>query len=429
MSETWEYVTLDEISEDITVGHVGPMADQYLDVGVPFLRSLNVEPFCISTTDLKYISREFHQRLKKSALKPGDILIVRTGKPGSCAVIPNWLLEANCSDVVVVKHGPKVRPGYICYVVNSTAAHHIDAHTVGAVQQHFNVASARQIRLRLPPIAEQDRILSILGALDDKIYLNRCMNETLEAMARALFKDWFVDFGPTRAKMEGRAPYLAPEVWSLFPDKLDGKEKPEGWIEYCIDDLAELNPSERLAQGTLAPYIDMAALPIRGPWPDAPIRREFGSGARFRNGDTLFARITPCLENGKTAYVACLGADEIAWGSTEFIVIRPRPPVPPELGYLLARDENFRAHAIRSMTGTSGRQRVQLEALRSFSFVSSTNDLFVTFGALVSATFNKIAANSKENETLSATRDLLLPKLMSGEIRVKHAAKIREAAL
>jgi type I restriction enzyme S subunit len=150
MSETWEDVTLDEISEDITVGHVGPMADQYVDVGVPFLRSLNVEPFRINTTDLKYISSNFHQRLKKSALKPGDIVIVRTGKPGSCAVIPNWLLEANCSDVVVVRPGPKVRPGYICYVVNSTAARHIDAYTVGAVQQHFNVASGAPNPVQAP---------------------------------------------------------------------------------------------------------------------------------------------------------------------------------------------------------------------------------------------------------------------------------------
>jgi type I restriction enzyme S subunit len=192
--ESWEEVTLDDVSEDITVGHVGAMADQYVEVGVPFLRSLNVEPFRINTSDLKKISKQFHQRLKKSALKPGDIIIVRTGNPGSCAVIPDWLTEANCSDVVVVRAGPKVRPGYVSYVVNSTAVHHIDAHTVGAVQQHFNVGSARRIRFRLPPIEEQDRILSVLGALNDKIELNRRMNETLEAMARAIFKDWFVDF-------------------------------------------------------------------------------------------------------------------------------------------------------------------------------------------------------------------------------------------
>ena len=81
----------------------------------------------------------------------------------------------------------------------------------------------------LPPIASSDAIASILGALDDKIDLNRRMNETLEAMARAIFKDWFVDFGPTRAKMEGRAPYLAPDIWALFPDRLDDEGKPEGW--------------------------------------------------------------------------------------------------------------------------------------------------------------------------------------------------------
>ena len=80
---------------------------------------------------------------------------------------------------------------------------------------------------------EQPAIASILGALDDKIDLNRRMNETLEAMARAIFKDWFVDFGPTRAKMEGRAPYLAPEIWALFPERLDDEGKPEGWAAFC----------------------------------------------------------------------------------------------------------------------------------------------------------------------------------------------------
>jgi type I restriction enzyme, S subunit len=133
MTKNWENVTLDEVADDVTVGHVGQMADQYVNVGVPFLRSLNVEPFRINTKDLKHISRDFHSKLKKSALKPGDIVIVRTGKPGACAKIPNWLIEANCSDLVVVRPGPRVRSDYISYVVNSSATHHIDAHTVGAV--------------------------------------------------------------------------------------------------------------------------------------------------------------------------------------------------------------------------------------------------------------------------------------------------------
>ena len=105
--------------------------------------------------------------------------------------------------------------------------------TFGSVQPRSTSSSSS---CHLPPLAEQDAIASILGALDDKIDLNRRMNETLEAMARAIFKDWFVDFGPTRAKMEGRAPYLAPEIWALFPDRLDDEGKPEGWsIEHSVE--------------------------------------------------------------------------------------------------------------------------------------------------------------------------------------------------
>jgi type I restriction enzyme, S subunit len=214
-----------------------------------------------------------------------------------------------------------------------------------------NVSATPLAGVPFPSLAPEEELYAsaLLGTLDDKIDLNRRMNETLEAMARAIFKDWFIDFGPTRAKMEGRAPYLAPKIWALFPDRLDDEGKPEGWSGCGLGDLAELNPPERLPEGTLASYIEMAALPVRGSSPDAPILREAGSGARFRNDDTLFARITPCLENGKTAYVTGLRIGEVAWGSTEFIVIRPRPPVPPEFGYLLARDESFRTHAIKRL--------------------------------------------------------------------------------
>ena len=235
----WPLVTIEDVALDVTVGHVGPMADQYLEAGVPFLRSLSVEPFGIKTEGLKFISPEFHRKLKKSALVPGDVVIVRTGKPGTCAVIPDWLATVNCSDLVIVRCGPRVRPHFLCYIVNSIAGHHIDSHTVGAVQQHFNVGSARTLSFFLPPIEEQDRILMLLRGLDSKIELNRRMNATLEAMARALFRDWFVDFGPTRAKMAGTAPYLSDNLWSLFPDRLNADERPEGWEERPLDEIAD----------------------------------------------------------------------------------------------------------------------------------------------------------------------------------------------
>ena len=300
----------------------------------------------------------------------------------------------------------------------------------GSTVKHTSPARILAYKFKLPPLLEQREIASVLGALDDKIELNRQMNETLEAMARAIFKDWFVDFGPTRAKMEGRAPYLAPDTWSLFPDKLDDDDRPEGWIRVQLADLIEVNPPEPLRRGNFAPYLDMASLPVNGPNPEPYVVRQFGSGMRFRNGDALLARITPCLENGKTAYVQNLPENEVGWGSTEFIVLRSRPPIPKAFAYLLARDPVFRASAIQSMTGTSGRQRASNDAVSAYPLVRpATSDLWKKLSFLINPMFDRISASDNESRTLAATRDLLLPKLMSGEIRIRDAEKSVEAVL
>ena len=295
-----------------------------------------------------------------------------------------------------------------------------------------------RLKVLLPPLSEQRAIAHILGTLDDKIELNRKQNETLEAMARALFRAWFVDFEPVRAKMEGRWRRgesllgLPAHLYDLFPDRLVDSELgevPEGWEWAPASRLIEFNPREALRKGTVAPYLEMSALPTSGSWPEPPVLRPFGSGMRFRNGDTLLARITPCLENGKTAFVQCLPDNAVGWGSTEFIVMRPRHPVPKEFGYLLARDDAFRAHAIRSMTGASGRQRVQADSVANFPIAMPSNeDLWQEFARVVSPAFKSIKANAETVETLAALRDTLLPKLISGELRVQDAERFLEAA-
>ena len=156
---------------------------------------------------------------------------------------------------------------------------------------------------RCRPLSEQRAIAHILGTLDDKIELNRRMNATLEAMARALFKSWFVDFDPVRAKMEGRDTGLPKDIADLFSDRLVESELgeiPEDWSLVPLPELLEVNPPRPLRRGEIAPYLDMANMPTSGHAPDSVIERAFGSGMRFANGDTLMARITPCLENGKT---------------------------------------------------------------------------------------------------------------------------------
>lgn len=311
----------------------------------------------------------------------------------------------------------------------------------GSVQDNINLGVLNGLKLLVPPLNEQRLIADLLSLLDEKIELNRRMNQTLEAMAQAIFRDWFVDFGPTRRKMAGvtnpceimgglvmdteRAQQLA----DLFPTTFDDDGLPEGWSSGVAGDLIAFNPKEPLKKGTLAPYSDMSSLPTSGSIADEPTQREFGSGMRFRNGDALLARITPCLENGKAAFVDFLPEGQpIGWGSTEFIVLRSRVNVPAAIAYLFVRHPEFRAVAIGSMTGTSGRQRAQVDRLEAFPFTMPTKDVLTSFGEFVTPMFDKISANGQENRSLAETRDLLLPKLMSGEISIKDAEAIAEAA-
>ena len=168
----------------------------------------------------------------------------------------------------------------------------------------------------------------------------------------------------------------------------------------------------------------MANMPTRGHSPDSIVERPFGSGMRFTNGDTLVARITPCLENGKTAYVDFLEPEQVGWGSTEYIVLRPKPPLPTEYAYCLARSSPFREFAIQSMTGSSGRQRVPAEALGHFNVVVPSDEIAAEFGKLVSPLFARANISSPNHEPSTGFRDTLLPKLISGELRVPDAERI-----
>jgi type I restriction enzyme S subunit len=147
--------------------------------------------------------------------------------------------------------------------------------------------------------------------------------------------------------------------------------------------------------------------------------REAGSGARFENGDTLVARITPCLENGKTAFVDFLAEGEVAWGSTEYVVLRPLAPMPDLFAYLLARSDGFRSHAIQNMSGTSGRQRVPAEAMGRYQIAVPPPAVLESFGGAVQPLFRLSSALSGESRKLTVLRDYLLPKLLSGQVPVE----------
>lgn len=293
---------------------------------------------------------------------------------------------------------------------------------------HVTKRDLGDMLIQIPEIDEQYRIVEVLQPIQERIALASRIATTLEETARALFRSWFVDFDPVHAKAEGGDPGLPAEIAALFPDRFDDNGLPEGWSEGSPAEFADINPTTPLERGKSAPYIDMAALPTSGPSILKLGLRPTGSGARFLNGDTLLARITPCLENGKTALVDCLPPNEAAWGSTEFIVLRPKEGTPDALPYLIARHPSFRDHMIAGMSGTSGRQRVSAEAVNRWQMAIPTDEIVTAFADAVTPVFAKITELAQFSASLAGLRDTLLPKLISGELRIPEAEEAVAAA-
>ena len=322
----------------------------------------------------------------------------------------------------------------------------------GSATPILNKGHFSAFEISIPPRATQDKIAEILGKLDDRIAVNRRINQTLEAMAQAIFQSWFVDFDPVKAKIaakaEGRDPLraamsaicgkadaeldaLPPAQYeqlaataALFPDEMEASELggiPKGWAVCPLPECVGINPARALKKGAVAPYLDMANVPTNAARVDNVITRAFGSGSKFINGDTLLARITPCLENGKTAYVDFLADGEVGWGSTEFIVLRPKVGLPLPFAYFLCRHPEFRAFAISQMAGTSGRQRVPNDCFGSYKVVKPSVLIAEAFGKQTTQFMRQIKSLDEESKTLAGLRDALLPRLLSGELQVPHA--------
>ncbi len=277
--------------------------------------------------------------------------------------------------------------------------------------------------LNVPNLEEQKNISSVLSSMDEKINCNTKTAKSIEWMARTIFHSWFIDFEPVKAKVAGATsfPLMPQAIFDALPEVFEESRiglVPEEWAVKPITELIEINPSRSLRKNEVAPHLDMKNMPTDGHYPDKLIMRPFGSGAKFSNGDTLVARITPCLENGKTAFVNFLNQGQVAWGSTEYIVMRPHEPIPAIFAYLLARTDEFRQFAIQSMTGTSGRQRVPFSALSHFLIAEPPNDVLEAFGDLVNPMVERSTASYVESRKLAEIRDYLLPRLFSGELRV-----------
>ncbi len=302
----------------------------------------------------------------------------------------------------------------------------IQHEATGSVQDNINLETLNRLHFHVPPLSEQKAIAHILGALDDKIELNRRMNETLEATARAIFKSWFVDFDPVRAKAEGRAPPgLDPATAALFPDSFEDSplgEIPAGWGVGKVEELLVLSRDSVSPGKTPDEVFDHYSIPAfdEGCWPKAEPGSEIKSNKNLvPEGAVLLSKLNPRIPR---VWMPACRSRRRAIASTEYLVALPRGCATREHLYSLFRSRAFMDVFATLITGTSGsHQRVKPEYLLNMEVVVPPAPVVAHFTVLAAPVHDRVAANLEEFRTLAAIRDALLPKLLSGELRVKDA--------
>ena len=359
--------------------------------GYPLVRTPNVGKGRLILDGIHRVSEDvYNSRNARAIPEEGDLILAREAPVGNVSIIMDGQRVCLGQRVVLIK--PKrelVDPHFLTYyLLSAEVQHRLKNHANGAVVAHLNVSDIRNLWVTLPELEEQVAIGKILRSIDDKIELNRQINDNLEQQAQAAFNNII-------------AHYSECETINL-------------------SEIAVLNPKRAIAKGTLARSIEMAHLPTSGSFPAGWDMKEYNGGMKFQNGDTLMARITPCLENGKVAYINFLEENEVAFGSTEYIVIASKGAIAPEVFYFLTRHNDFVDFAVKNMNGSSGRQRVSAETIGTYKLpVISPEDL-VILETIAKEALNKIKYNSLENIRLSEIRDTLLPKLMSGELKINE---------
>ncbi|TSE29530.1 restriction endonuclease subunit S [Tepidimonas taiwanensis] len=436
----WSRTTVGEVASRVTKGTTPTtLGGRFVESGVVFVKVEAItDDGRFQPEKFAFIDQETHRLLERSRLQGDDVLFTIAGTIGRVAKVDAHILPANTNQAVAIIRPNRslVEPNFLFYALRDRDRVR-DAQTriVQSVQANFSLSELASIDLPLPPIREQRAIAHILGTLDDKIELNRKQNETLEAMASALFKAWFVDFEPVRAKMEGRwqrgqsLPGLPAHLYDLFPDRFVESELgeiPEGWEMRSLDSIA--NYLNGLALQKFPPENDDEFLPV--------IKIAQLRAGNTKGADRASARIKP-------EYVVVDGDILFSWsGSLEVEVwnggrgalnqhlFKVTSNKVPKWFYFFATRHHlprFRAIAADKATTMGHIQRKHLNEAR---IAVAPPESLKVFDGVLAPLFDQIVSNAQESRTLAQLRDTLLPKLISGELRVKDAeAFLKERGL
>ena len=429
-------------NDGIQTGPFGSQLHQkdYVSVGTPIITVEHLGENRISHHDLPCVSEHDRKRLGRYALCKGDIVFSRVGSVDRRSLVRDeedgWLFSGRC---LRVRPNQKViDPGYLSYFFGLPAfREHIRSVAVGATMPSLNTKILSDVRILYPPLPDQRAIAHILGTLDDKIERNRRMNQTLEEMARAIFQDWFVDFGPVHAKLEGQEPYLPPELWDLFPDRLVDSALgsiPAGWetraFGTLLDDVIGGDWGKETPDSSNTEQVSV----IRGT--DLPNLRGGGVGSVPFRFTTMTKADRRMLQDGDIVVEVSGGSPTQPTGRSMMVTknlldrfpgtavcasfcrrLRPRGWIE---GLLASQHLDFLNSAgkmweyQRQSTGISNFETKRF--LEEESIVWPSDCLAAQFANVI----GPIVRNTTKNEsmTLVTQRDALLPQLVSGELRI-----------
>jgi type I restriction enzyme S subunit len=434
MAGEWPKAKIAEVAERVAMGPFGSSikVSTFVDQGIPVISGQHLRGSRLEDNEFNFVTVEHADSLKNANVFRGDVVFTHAGNIGQCAYIPE---TSKFSRYVLSQrqfymrcNKSKVIPEFVTCFFKSAAGRHAllaNASQTGVPSIARPVSYVRTIEIPLPPLPTQRAIAHVLGTLDDMIELNRETNEILEEMARALFKSWFVDFDPVRAKLEGRPPAgMDAATAALFPDHFQDSELgqiPKGWENATIGDLCEINgwtlgkndkietleyvEISEVNRGDVANMVTY----LRGAEPSRARRR-------LRHGDTVLSTVRP----DRGAYFLALSPPQNRVASTGFAVLTPSK-APWSFVHAAMTQPEISDH-LGHLADGGAYPAVRPEIISGIEVVvPSTSTIFEAFHNVCGPLFEAAESNRLESRDLAALRDTLLPKLLSGEISAPAA--------
>jgi len=444
MAGEWRVATFETAPLQIIDGDRGknyPNQAEFSPAGhCLFLNAGNVTSSGFRFSDCAFITAEKDAILRKGKLVRNDIVLTTRGTVGNAAYfddsVPFDHIRINSGMVILRPQTPGLQPRYLYLFVRSALFQaQVSKLRTGSAQPQLPIHDINRVEIPIPPPAEQRAIAYILGTLDDKIELNRRMNETLEALARALFKSWFVDFDPIRAKAEGRDPGLPEPLADLFPARLVDSELgeiPEGWAIRSIGDLADVvggtTPSTKQQsywEGGMHAWATPKDLSILSVPVLLDTERRITDAGLSQVGSGLLPKGTVLLSS--RAPIGYLAVAEIPVAINQgFIAMTPKAGTSNLFLLLWATTAQ---EEIVSRANGSTFLEISKTNFRPIPIVTPSAHVMQAFERPVRPLYDRIVECARESRTLAALRDTLLPKLISGELRVNDVEKFIERAV